>query len=94
MICTARNEADGFRGESWAEGRKRRKDGADDRCLLNKLGSLRRARVSRGWAQSPSAQPHQEALRNLGAAERGLSETPRLGRGERPLPFKLLELEG
>ena len=40
MICAARNEAHGFRVESWAEGRKRREDGADDRCLPHKLGSL------------------------------------------------------
>ena len=31
MICAARNGADGFRVEAWAEGRERREDGADDR---------------------------------------------------------------
>ena len=46
------------------------------------------ARVSRWEAQSPRRKPRQEALRNLGSAERGLSETLRLGRGEKPLPSK------
>jgi len=36
-------------------------------------------------AVSP-AQPREEALRNLGSAVRGASETLRLGPGERPLP--------
>ena len=40
MVCAARNGAHGFRVESWVEGRKRREDGADDRCLHHKLGSL------------------------------------------------------
>ncbi len=40
MICAARNEADGFRGDSWAEGREQREDGADDRCLLTSGRSL------------------------------------------------------
>ncbi len=85
MICAARNEAPGFRAESWAESRKRREDGADDRCWRQTRESAPRARVE---AQSPTAQPRQEALRNLGAAERGRSKTLRLGRGERPLPQK------
>jgi hypothetical protein len=40
MICAARNEAHGFRVESWAEGRERSEDGADDRCRPTQLGSL------------------------------------------------------
>ena len=50
MICATRNEAHGFRGESWAEGRKRREDGADDRVPTQLLGSLR---GPSGRAQSP-----------------------------------------
>ena len=46
MICAARNEAHGFRAESWAEGRKRREDGADDHCLPHQLGSLCRKAAS------------------------------------------------
>jgi len=38
MICAARNKAHGFRVESWAEGRERREDGADDRDLLTNSG--------------------------------------------------------
>ena len=38
MICAARNEAHGFRVESWAEGWKRRTDGADDRSLSTNSG--------------------------------------------------------
>ena len=38
MICAARNEARGFHVESWAEGRKRREDGADDRSLPTNSG--------------------------------------------------------
>ena len=59
MIYAARNEAHGFRGESWAEGRKRREDDADDRCLAHELGSLCR---KGGGAQSPRRRPHQEGV--------------------------------
>ena len=40
-------------------------------------------------AQSPTAQPRQEALRNRGSAVRGVSETPRLGQGEKPIPSEI-----
>ncbi|MDQ3623277.1 MAG: hypothetical protein M3463_12425 [Verrucomicrobiota bacterium] len=57
MICAARNEAHGFRVESWAEGRKRREDGADDRCPSHKLGSL----CLKGGRRTVSpAKPYQE----------------------------------
>ena len=51
MICAARNEAAGFRAESWAESRQRREDGTDDRCLLYKLASLRGKDGGRSFAR-------------------------------------------
>ena len=82
MICAARNEA---HGPAWKHGRKA---GSDVRTAQMIAASplTPESAAERRWAQSPTAQPHQEALRNLGSAERGLSETLRLGRGERPLP--------
>jgi len=51
----------------------------------------------RGVAESPAAQPHQEALRNLGAAERGASKTvppasTREEEAQRTLPSKAQKL--
>ena len=66
MVCAARNGAHGFRVESWAEGRERREDGADDRCLPTNLGVCASDARQPDEAQSPTAQPRQEALRNLG----------------------------
>lgn len=56
MVCAARNGAHGFRVESWAEGRERREDGADDR-LPHKLGSLclGRAAADRGTVSHGAA---------------------------------------
>jgi len=66
MICAARNDAPGFRAESWAEGRERREDGADDRYRPTNLGVYAlsgpagQGRVSRGAAASGGvAEPKQ-----------------------------------
>lgn len=94
MVCAARGAArgaaHGSRVESWAEGRERREDGADDRFLLYKLGSLclGRAASDRG-AVSHGAAASQEALRSQGATVRGAAETPRLGARDRRLASEI-----
>ncbi len=58
MICATRNEAHGFRVESWAEGRKRREDGADDRCLPTNLEVCAAGVASADRCTVSPAQPH------------------------------------
>ncbi len=58
MICAAHNGAHGFRGESRAEGRKRREDGANDRQPTNS-GVCVGARQP-GVCAVSSAQPRQK----------------------------------
>ena len=53
MICAARNGAHGFRVESWAEGRKRREDGADARPGPHDGESVPWERVRRPWHSLP-----------------------------------------
>ena len=89
MICAARNEAHGFRVESWAEGRQRREDGADARgqptnwgvwageCLPGRPSLPRRSRI-------------RKALRKPGFPLRWVRRTRflRLRPGKKPLPSK------
>jgi hypothetical protein len=71
MICAARNGAQGFRVESWAEGRGRREVGADDRCLPTNSKVCDSDARQPDEPQSPTAKPPQEALRDLGFAVMG-----------------------
>ena len=75
MICAGRNEAHGFRGESWAEGRERSEGSADGRRRPTRRGVC--AVGAQRWeAQSPAAQPHQEgATENWVSVEMGASKT-------------------
>ena len=75
MICDDRKAAPGFRAEAWAEGRKRREDGADARPQPTQQGVCALGERPPPLAQSPTAQPHQEALRNLGSAVMGSRKT-------------------
>ncbi len=62
MICDARNEASGFRAESWAEGRERSEDGADSRCLPTNSGVCVGRAPAGGLRSLPRRQPHQEGV--------------------------------
>ena len=77
MICAARNEAPGFRVESWAEGREQSEDGADDRSRPHKLGSLCCGRgVFADRCTVSPAQPHQEGVTETSVSvEMGASKT-------------------
>ena len=62
MICAARSGAHGFRVESWAEGRERREDGADDRGLPTNSGVCAAVVASADCCTVSPAQPHQEGV--------------------------------
>ena len=62
MICAARSGAHGSRVESWAEGRERREDGADDRCLPTNSGVCAAVVASADRCTVSPAQPRQEGV--------------------------------
>ena len=90
MICAARNEAHGFRGESWAEGPEAKGRTAQ------MIAACPQTRESASGARQPgvSAVSRGESrirkafTENWVSVERGLAETQRLGRGEKRLPLK------